>query len=200
MGNENYRRALAIQRTNEERLAKLLPNIPARSGIYIFYRTENNIKYAYVGQAKNLKSRTAQHLTGYQHIDLSIKKHGLYDVDKNQNGYKLKIYEFPVEQLDEKEREYIQKAVKHGYQLRNKTVGGQDVGKSGIADNERQTKGYQEGLHNGFNNCLKLVKEFFDKYLTFDMKEPKYNKQGKIYHTKKRKMEEFAELLQKGGK
>ena len=45
---------------------------------------EEGIKYAYIGQAKHILTRLAQHLTGYQHIDLSIRKHGLYS---NRNFY-----------------------------------------------------------------------------------------------------------------
>ena len=47
------------------------------SGIYVFTRQENGFKYAYVGQAKHILTRLAQHLNGYQHIDLSIKNTAL---------------------------------------------------------------------------------------------------------------------------
>ena len=68
----NYRQIKAIEQKNKERILKVRPNVPNTSGIYIFFREENDIKYAYVGQAKHLLSRLAQHLSGYQHIDLSL--------------------------------------------------------------------------------------------------------------------------------
>lgn len=34
---------------------------------------ENGFRYAYIGQAVHILTRLAQHLVGYQHIDLSLK-------------------------------------------------------------------------------------------------------------------------------
>ena len=66
---------------HKKMLVSMFGNIPNTSGIYIFARNDNGIKYAYVGQAKHLLTRIAEHFLGYQHIDLSIKKHGLYSTD-----------------------------------------------------------------------------------------------------------------------
>ena len=45
------------------------------------------------------------HMTGYQHIDLSLKKHGLYS-DKNPAGYKVHFLVFPEDMLNEMEQKY----------------------------------------------------------------------------------------------
>ena len=73
----NYRQIKAIEQKNKQRILAVCSNVTETSGIYILIREENGFKYAYVGQAKHLLTRLAQHLSGYQHIDLSIKKHGL---------------------------------------------------------------------------------------------------------------------------
>jgi excinuclease UvrABC nuclease subunit len=76
----NYRQIMAIRKANEDKIRKLCPTASDKSGIYVFWRIdENGFKYAYVGQAKNLLKRLAEHLAGYQHIDCSIKKHKFYD-------------------------------------------------------------------------------------------------------------------------
>lgn len=46
-----------------------------QSGIYFYTRTdENGISYFYIGQSVDCLERNISHLSGYQHIDLSIKK------------------------------------------------------------------------------------------------------------------------------
>lgn len=69
----NYRQIKAIEKRNKERILSVCPDAPEMSGIYILIREENGFRFAYIGQAKNILSRLAQHLSGYQHIDLSIK-------------------------------------------------------------------------------------------------------------------------------
>ena len=106
-----------------------------------------------------------QHLSGYQqHIDLSIKRHGLYS-ETNPTGWKIEYANCPEEQLDNNERLLISDYANRGYQLRNKTAGGQDGGKFGIADN-RPAKGYHDGLQQGYENARKEIKHLFDLYLT----------------------------------
>lgn len=46
------------------------------------------------------------HLTGYQHIDLSIKKRGFYS-EENPFGWKINFIHYPVEQLDKMEQYWI---------------------------------------------------------------------------------------------
>ena len=125
------RKIKAIEKENKQRILNVCPNCPETSGIYFFIRKENGFKYAYIGQAKHLLTRISNHLRGFQHIDLSIKKHGLFS-ESNPCGYTVNYLEFPESMLDEKEQEYILKYANAGYQLRNKTSGSQGEGKKGI--------------------------------------------------------------------
>ena len=71
----NFRQAKAIESKNKKRLLAINPKLNEQSGIYFLTRVdEDGFKYAYVGQAKHILTRLAQHLVGYQHIDLSLKK------------------------------------------------------------------------------------------------------------------------------
>lgn len=192
----NLKQVYAKKQASIKRILTICPDIPRTSGIYIFYRTdENGIKYAYVGQAKHLLDRCASHLLGYQHIDLSLKKHGLKSAE-NPYGYELHYILFPESELDIKEREYIQKVALKGYQLRNATLGGQDEGK--IVTDMKPTKGYHDGLKQGYENCKEEIKEFFDKYLDYSVKECDYShkKDGSIKEIYLRKLNEFKEMLE----
>lgn len=170
----NYRQIKAIEKKNKDRILKLQPNTPESSGIYIFYRYEGDFKYAYIGQAKHLLTRLAQHLSGYQHIDLSIKKHGLWDKE-NPCGWKVLWLLCPEHKLDEYEQHYIKEYANMGFQLRNKTSGSQGKGKVGIADN-KPAKGYYDGLKQGYKNAQKFVANLFDKHLNYSQKSEKPNK------------------------
>ena len=182
----NYKQLYVKKQSAENRIKSICPNIPNTSGIYVFARMENGIKYCYIGQALHIKQRCAEHLIGYQHIDNSIKKHGFYDEIKNPTGYKLLFYEYPEHKLNEMERHYIQVYAENGYQLRNKTIGGQDCGKFGTDDN-RPSKGYYDGLKQGYENCRKEVIVMFEKYLNYSAKG-----KGKIAE---RKLKEFEQFL-----
>ena len=189
------RQVWAKQQTTRQRIVKLCPSINDNSGIYIFTRTdENGIRYAYVGQAKHLLSRCAQHLLGYQHIDLSIKKHGLFS-ENNEYGYRLDFVNLPESELDDSEREYIQKYASLGFQLRNATLGGQDNGKEVI--DSKTPKGYHDGLKQGYENARKEIKELFSKYLMVSVKneEDTFKKDGTIKEIYQRKYNEFIEWL-----
>ncbi len=170
----NYRQIKAIEKVNKGQILKVCPDVTEAPGIYVFYREEHKLKFAYVGQAKHLLTRLAQHLTGYQHIDLSIKKHGLYSED-NPCGYRISFVTCRIDELDEKEQEYIVKVANLGYQLRNKTSGSQGKGKVGIAEN-KPVKGYYDGLKQGYLNAQKFVANLFDKHLQYSKKSEKPNK------------------------
>lgn len=172
--NLTYAQRMIIERKNRERVAKACPGIPDAPGIYFFTRSEGGFKYAYVGQARRLLVRVAQHFSGYQHIDLSIKKHGLYSED-NPTGYRITFMRFPIEELDEQEQFYIQSYAAAGFQLRNKTSGSQGEGKRGL-DDQKSPKGYYDGLKQGYKNARKEVAHLFDKHLVFAQKSPKPNK------------------------
>ena len=147
---------------------------------------ENGIKYAYIGQAKRILTRLAQHLVGYQHIDVSLKKHGLYS-NNNLTGWSVFVLYCDEDQLDKLEREYIAKYANMGYQMRNKTIGGQDEGKSGM-DNQKPVRGYMDGLAQGYANAQKEVQHLFKLYLDF---KPKNNKPNKNTEKAIKKFTEF---------
>ena len=102
----NWKQIKAIEAKNKQQIQELCPVMHDVSGIYILTRHDNGFKYAYVGQAKHLLTRLAQHLSGYQHIDLSIKKHKLWDED-NPAGWRIDFMYCPEERLDEIERQMI---------------------------------------------------------------------------------------------
>lgn len=73
----NNKQRYAILKKNKEQWLQYY-SIKDESGIYILTRYDDNgFKFAYVGQAKKVLTRLAEHLMGYQHIDLSLKKHGI---------------------------------------------------------------------------------------------------------------------------
>lgn len=165
----NYKQIYAIKKANEERILKVCPNCPNTSGIYFLLREENGFKFAYVGQAKHILERLASHLSGYQHIDLSLKKHGFWD-EKNPTGYKVHFLKFPESELDEKEQYFIKRYANAGWQMRNSTAGGQGEGKHGL-DNARLTRTYYDGLAQGKKNAQKEVAHLFELHLDYTTKK-----------------------------
>ena len=158
-----------MEREIKQRLLFINPKLNEQSGIYFLTREdEQGIKYAYIGQAKHILSRLAQHMTGYQHIDLSLKKHGLIS-NSNMCGWNVNFLNFPEELLDEKEQYYIKKYALGGYQLRNKTAGGQGAGKKQIND-YRPGKTYRQGVEQGMKNASRDVAKLFEKHLNVSAK------------------------------
>lgn len=193
----NYKQKLAIDRKNKERLLAVNPALDERSGIYVLLREdENGIKYAYIGQARHILSRIVQHLSGYQHIDLSLKKHGLYGAN-NTFGWHITFKHYPVDELDEQERHFIREYAAAGYQLRNKTAGGQDKGKVQI-DEYRPTKGYRDGLKQGYKNASKEVAHLFEKHLNVSIKSEKPNKVQEKALAKFREFLDYHKEVQDG--
>ena len=187
--NENLRKAKAIEAKNKKRLLAIDPYLDEGSGIYFLVRQdENGIKYAYIGQAKHLLTRLAQHLSGYQHIDLSLKKHGLYS-SENIYGWKIGFNHYQIDSLDDAEQYYIRLYANNGYQLRNKTAGGQGEGKTQI-DDYRPAKGYRDGIAQGRKNLAKELTNIIDKHLCISIKEEKKNNKVSI-----KAFEKFNDLL-----
>ena len=90
----NWKQVKAIESVNKKKFLELNNKLNNDSGIYILTRIdENGFRYAYIGQAKHILTRLAQHMVGYQHIDLSLKNHGLYS-DKNEYGWNVIHYNF----------------------------------------------------------------------------------------------------------
>lgn len=173
-------------------------------GIYILSRVNKTrqdggvSKFAYIGQSVNVILRISQHMVQFsQRIDISLKQRGLYYAKSNPYGWKIDVYYCNEEELNDKEREFIALAQEKGYELYNITSGGQDEGKEDI--NERSKgKGYRDGLSQGYKNCLKDIKEYFDKYLTIDFKGEYKKKDGSVKEIYLRKYNEFKELMQNG--
>jgi len=159
----------AIQKSNENKIIdlcmKCCVEVSHLSGIYIFVRQDDGgFKYAYVGQAKNLLQRMASHLSGYQHIDISIQKHKLFDPIKNPTGWAVQmVLECDISRLDELEQHYI-KLCAQTHQMRNKTTGGQGIDKASIADLTR--KGYLQGKRDGNAKAIKQISTLINKYTT----------------------------------
>lgn len=179
MSYQNIKQAKAIEYKNKKRLLEINPKLDDGSGIYFLTRVdETDIKYAYIGQAKHILTRLAQHLVGYQHIDLSLKKHGLYS-NNNPYGWKIGFIHFSESQLDDKEQYYIKQYALNGYQLRNKTAGGQGEGKLQINE-YRPTKGYRDGLVQGRKNLAKELSNIADKHLVIELRPDKQNNKVSI--------------------
>lgn len=176
MTKRSYAQIRAIQESYKKQIKKICPEIDDKPGIYFLLRNdEDGIRYFYIGQAVKLLSRMASHMTGYQHIDLSIKKRGWYS-EENPYGWELHILHYPKEELDKWEKHWILAYTKQGYQCRyNKTAGGQGEGKEKINE-YRPAKGYRDGLHQGYKNASKEVSDLFDKHLDFRPKNDPPNK------------------------
>lgn len=185
---KNYKQIYAIKAKNEKQILYHNPNVPKRSGIYFLLREENGFKFAYIGQAVNLLSRLASHLSGYQHIDLSIKKHGLWS-EENLTGYKIFFLEFPSSELNEKEMYYIRKYANAGYQLRNSTSGSQGKGKNGL-DNQKQPRTYTEGKAEGKKQLAREIRHLFDLHLDY---MPKKTPPTKLQEKAMQKFKDFLE-------
>ena len=172
---KNYIRAKAIEQKNKERILAVCPQANENSGIYTLHRRENGFHYVYVGQAKHLLSRLAQHFSGYQHIDLSLKKRGLYDVMDNQTGWDIVVTEYPESELDEQEQRFIRECANSGAQLYNHTTGGQGDGKRALGE-AKSPKGYHDGLKQGYENARRESKHLFDLHLNAVTKANKPSK------------------------
>lgn len=185
MAQVNYKQIKAVEQRNKNKWLAVNSYLTDNSGIYILTRTdENGIRYAYIGQAKHVLTRLAQHLTGYQHIDLSLKKHGLWSKE-NTTGWFVSAQYCDENILDVDEQYYIKKYADLGFQLRNKTLGGQGQGKVGIAEN-KPPKGYYDGKKQGRKDLAKELKAIIT-HLTIVPKD-----KGKRAHNA---MDKFIRLL-----
>ena len=187
---QNIRKAFAVEAKNKKFLLGLNPNLNDDSGIYILTREdEQGFKFAYIGQAKHILSRLAQHMSGYsQHIDLSLKKHKFFN-GTNIYGWRVNALNFPENQLDEKEQFYIKKYADSGYQLRNKTSGSQGVGKAQI-DEYKPQKGYRDGILQGRKQLARELFDISNKHLIIELKPEKQNNK-----TSQKMLEKFQALI-----
>jgi hypothetical protein len=189
IGKPNYKQIYAIKKKNEERILSVCPDCPNTSGIYFLLREDDGFKYAYIGQAKHILDRLASHLSGYQHIDLSIKKHGFWS-EENPTGYKVHCLLFPEDQLDEKEQYYIKIYANAGWQMRNETTGSQGKGKKALGD-AKTPKNYYDGIAQGEKNARKMVAHLFELHLDC---VPKKNPPTKNQEKALKKFKEFLDV------
>ena len=196
MSYQSIARAKAIEQENKKRLLKLNPNLNDKSGIYFLLREdENGFKFAYVGQAKSVLQRLASHLVGYeQHIDLSLRKHKLYDKEKNPYGWRVEFLNFPESQLDEKEKYYIKLYADKGYQLRNVSLGGQGENRASGSIGERKApKGYMQGIQQGKKVLARELSSIAEKHLKIELRADKANNK-----VSQKQYEKFMDILKEG--
>ena len=190
---QNIARAKAIENENKKKLLKLNPELNDESGIYFFLREdENGFRFAYIGQAVKILTRLASHMTGYeQHIDLSLRKHKLYDEQKNPNGWRVEFLNFPISELDEKEKYYIKLYADKGYQLRNVSLGGQGENRASGSIGERKApKGYMQGIQQGKKVLARELSNIAEKHLKIEIREDKKNNK-----VSQKQFEKFKELM-----
>lgn len=194
MGKPNYKQIYAIKAEREGRIKKICPNIPYSSGIYVFYRTdEAQIRRAYCGQAINLCERCASHLGEYDHIALSLKKHGFYS-GENPYGWKLAFKTCPKSELDEREVATIKSFADDGFQMYNVTAGSQSIGKL-VTGQYKQPKTYSQGVQQGRKNLAKELSHIAEKHLEIRLKPEKHGNK-----VSQRQYERFWELMKGGEK
>lgn len=189
----NMRQIYAIKNKNIKRILDVCPDMEHKSGIYFYTRTdENGISYFYIGQSVDCLERNISHLSGYQHIDLSIKKRGFYS-EKNPYGWKLNVMYYPKDKLDEMEQYWILEYTKRGYQCRyNKTAGGQGEGKEKIND-FKPSRGYRDGIQQGKKVLARELSSIAEKHLIIRLKpEKEHNK------VSQKQYEKFMDLLKAG--
>ena len=195
MEYKNYQQVVAVRKANENKIEQQLlangyePKMFHASGIYVLYReSEEGLRYAYIGQAtRDIVSRLAQHLSTYQHIDLSLRKRGWYDKDHNQFGYKIRLLLCPPSDCDRLEQQYIREWANIGFQLYNHTTGSQSAGKAGM-DNAKPPKGYYDGLKQGYTNARRDVAKLFENNLKVEIN-------GKDGARKQKALEKFNAFI-----
>lgn len=186
----DYKQIKAIEQANKKRWLAVNRLLTDASGIYILTRHEDGFKYAYIGQAKHILTRLAQHLTGYQHIDLSLKKHGLKSADK-PHGWDVQFITYPLSELDKREQEWVRAYADMGYQLRNKTSGSQGTDKQGLDVEKKEPKGYYDGKKQGYKDAQKFVAKLFAKNLKAEIN-------GKDGVQKQKALQKFLDFCKVG--
>lgn len=188
----DYRKVYAMKAEREKRIKKICPKITNSSGIYVFHRTdESGIRRGYCGQALHLLERCASHLAEYDHIALSLKKHGFKSED-NPYGWELWFTTCRQSELDEKEVEWIKKCADSGMQMYNVTAGSQGKGKQ-VTGQYKQPKTYTQGVHHGRKTMARDLSHIIEKHLTVEIRA---DKQGNKVSGKQ--FDKFKELLKEG--
>lgn len=160
-----------------------------KSGIYIWERyNEDGVYCWYIGKAKNLLHRTAQHIIdGQSHLDKSIKKHGLTNNPiENPSNWCVQILRvWDVEYLDEAERHYIHYWLNSYPNSKTYNIeSGGTTGKTIIGEKKqrRDVKWKAEAK----NKVLADYREYFD----LKPKENAYNKNTKELKAKPKQLQD----------
>ncbi len=183
----------AIQRANEKKIKTICPEITTGSGIYLFHRYNEQLeRCAYIGQAKNLLQRTAQHLTVVKketHIDKSLQAHKLYS-EKNPYGWKVKVLKFAdTKDLDELEKHYINEYKSKGFKMYNVTGGGQIDKAEDIGERQqRKLRSYAKGKQYEREKVRNEIAKLFDNKLIVEIN-------GKPNKTKEKALKKFYEFI-----
>ena len=182
----------AMKAEREKRIKKICPDIPNSSGIYVFCRIdEAGIRRAYCGQAVNLLERCASHLGEYDHIALSLKKHGFYS-NENPYGWKLDYRTYPKSELDDKEVKTIKSFADKGFQMYNVTAGSQGKGKQ-VTGQYKQPKTYSQGVQQGRKNLARELSSIAEKHLKIELRADKANNK-----VSQKQYGKFMDLLKEG--
>lgn len=163
-----YKQIIARQKGAEARIVKHYGDPSQSSGVYVFHRYnhERQCDCYYIGQAKNLRRRIAQHLLEYDHIAVSLKKYGLFDSEKNPEGWTCEWKYSTVELLDEMEQAVISlRLTDENAELYNITSGGQGKGKVDI-NPRAERKGYHTGKLEGKQRAYTEIATLIEKYTT----------------------------------
>jgi hypothetical protein len=184
----NYRQVFAIQKKNEQRMLAVNPNLNHKPGIYFLTRKdEEGIRHGYVGLAHDVLKRLGQHLSTFQYIDNSIRKHGLYATD-NPHGYKVNFINCKESELEKLERYYIVLYASAGYQMKNRDTGG-GQGKQELGE-RKAPKGFRQGIQTGKRQLARDLSGIIKKHLDVKLKPEKQN--NKVSQKQEQK---FWELL-----
>lgn len=157
------KKVYAIRKQKEKELLAQFPELKNESGVYIWYKPTYKM---YIGLAHNLLQRTIDHMTQHKgHLDNSIQHHKIYHPIKNKNGWKIITIPCPIEELNTKEQELIDKYKgNEDYELYNISGGGQGEERIGDIAERKESRKYRDGLKQGYENCKREVLDFM-KYL-----------------------------------
>ena len=188
----NYKKVFAMKAEIEKKIKSICPTSPCTSGIYAFYRLdEAGIRRSYVGQAVNLLERCASHLAEYDHIALSLKKHGFYS-DENPYGWKLTYKTCSKSEMDDLEVSTIRQWADAGFQMYNVTAGSQGKGKQ-VTGQYKQPRTYSEGIQQGKKVLARELSAIAEKHLKIDLRADKANNK-----VSQKQYEKFMDLLKVG--
>lgn len=188
----NFRQVMAIKSKYRRLLLESNDKLNELPGIYMLTHKKNGIKRAYVGQAKNVIDRLATHFMNYDNqIDFSLRKRKLKTADND--GWEVDFFNCSIKDLDEKEQEMIMLYHRAGYQLLNKTLGGQGEGKTKIVS--YGVSGYRKGCEAGKNKAIKELQELLKRVdYSFTAKK---NKDGSVNKNSERAVKKIIEILKK---